>query len=279
MQDDKLFLSNDRYASTHILKPEPLDERMAGLVVNEHFCMQLAGHMKLPAAKVAIQRLPAPVLVVERFDRKRIVNGVRRVHALDACQALDLPVSYKYERNFGSGRDVRHIRDGVSFKRLFSITRFTPRKAVAQLGLLRWALLQYVLGNADAHGKNISFYSRREGLELAPFYDLVSVVQFPGVTHELAMAFGDEFALNTIRPFDFADFAVQTSIPRTLLAREMARMAKDVEAAAEKQAASPEYLPSEQAQVARLRDFVKSQAKSLRLAAKPMLAIPEDDLH
>lgn len=275
---DRIFLPTDRFVSTHILKPEPLDNRMAGLVVNEHFCMKLAKTLKLDVAEVEIQRLPEPVLVVERFDRRRTEMGIQRIHTIDTCQALDLPVSYKYERNFGSNPDVRHIRDGVSFERLFATTTHTSRKAVAQLALLRWALFQFLIGNSDAHGKNLSFYCRPEGLELAPAYDLVSVVQFPDVSHEFAMAFGDEFALANVTPFDFADFAKRTGIARSLLAREMRSLAKKASKAAGEQAESPMYLAEERDQVQRILGFVQAQANALDQMAKPMLEIADDDL-
>jgi serine/threonine-protein kinase HipA len=83
----------------------------------------------LAAASVSILRVPDPILVVERFDRAREAERVRRLHIIDGCQALDLPVAYKYERNFGSGRDVRDIREGVSFGRLFSVAQYTVEKA------------------------------------------------------------------------------------------------------------------------------------------------------
>ena len=119
---------------------------------------------------------------------------------------------------------MRDIRDGVSFGRLFSIAQYTVEKAVTRLGLLRWALFQYLIGNADAHGKNMSFFCTPAGLALAPCYDLVSVMQYEGLDHELAMAYADEFRLEQIRPYDWAEFAVHTNIPRRLLVREMMRM-------------------------------------------------------
>ncbi len=82
--------------------------------------MALAAHVGIPTAEVSILRPPTPVLVIKRFDRLAERDRVRRLHIIDACQALNVPVAYKYERNFGSGRDVRDIREGVSFPRLFS---------------------------------------------------------------------------------------------------------------------------------------------------------------
>jgi serine/threonine-protein kinase HipA len=261
--DNRMYLVEGDLASTHILKPEPAEKRLQLLVANEHFSMSLARRLGLAVAPVSILRVPDAILVVERFDRVRDAERVRRLHIIDACQALDLPVAYKYERNFGSGRDVRNIRDGVSFGRLFSIAQYTVEKAVTRLGLLRWAMFQYLIGNADAHGKNMSFFCKPAGLALAPCYDLVSVVQYEGLDHELAMAYGDEFRLEQIRPYDWAVFAVRTNIPRGLLVREMVRMGKSAAEAAARQAEDSLYVEQERPLVARIAEFVRRQATSM----------------
>jgi serine/threonine-protein kinase HipA len=261
--DNRIYLVEGELASTHILKPESVDKRLQLLVANEHFSMSLARRLGLSVASVSILRVPDAILVVERFDRMREAERVRRLHVIDACQALDLPVAYKYERNFGSGRDVRNIRDGVSFGRLFSIAQYTVEKAVTRLGLLRWALFQYLIGNADAHGKNLAFFCKPAGLALAPCYDLVSVVQYDGLDHELAMAYGDEFRLEQIRPYDWAEFALRTNIPRRLLVREMIRIGKSAAEAARLQAEESVYVGQEKPFVARIAEFVRRQATSM----------------
>ncbi len=271
--DDRLYLVEGELASTHILKPEPTEARLPMLVANEHFCMSLAARLGLPAAPVSILRLPEPVLLIERFDRVREADRVRRLHIIDACQALNFPVSYKYERNFGSGRDVRQIRDGVNFARLFSLSEYTVQKAVTRLTLLRWALFNFLIGNCDAHGKNISFYCRHDGLWLAPFYDLVSVVQYDGLDHELAMAYGDEFLISEITPFHWADFAHRTGTPRSLLAREMRRIGKTALAAASRQASESSYADGEKELVGRISRLVQNQANKLIQMATPMLDV------
>ncbi len=263
LDGERMYLVEGELASTHILKPEPITQRLAMLVANEHFGMSLAARLGLAVAPVSILRVPDPVLVVERFDRLRVHDGVRKAHIIDGCQALNLPVSYKYERNFGSGRDVRDIREGVGFARLFSAVDYTVAKAVTQLALVRWALFQFLLGNSDAHGKNVSFFCRPDGLALAPFYDLVSVVQYEGLDHELAMAYGDEFQLDSIRPFDWATFGAHTNTPRALLAREMRRMGTAAPAAAAAQAAGAVYVGAETDLVRRIAAFVEGQAKKL----------------
>lgn len=273
LDGDRMYLVEGELASTHILKPEPHEARLPMLVANEHFCMSLAARLGLVAARVSILRLPEPVLVIERFDRVQETGAVRRLHIIDACQALNFPVSYKYERNFGSGRDVRQIRDGVSFARLFSLTEYTVHKAVTRLALVRWALFNYLIGNSDAHGKNCSFFCRRDGLWLAPFYDLVSVAQYEGIDHELAMAYGDGFLLPEISPFQWADFAHSTGTPRPLLAREMRRMGKRALAASAQQVADAVYVGAERELVEAISTLVQNQARKLMDMAAPMLQI------
>jgi serine/threonine-protein kinase HipA len=271
MDGGRMYLVEGQLASTHILKPEPAGDRTPMLVANEHYCMRLAARLQLPVAAVEIERLPVSVLVVERFDRRRSEHGVKRLHIVDACQALNVPVAYKYEHNFGSGRDVRHIRDGVSFQRLFSAaSNYTIQKAVAQRDLLRWAIFQYLIGNSDAHGKNVSFFCGPQGLTLAPFYDLVSVVQYEHINHEMAMAYGDEFALADIRAYDWAQLAARISMPRGLIVREMRRLAKLAVEQAPAQAADNVYSREEQEFVQKIARFVTQQAGALLDAAELM---------
>lgn len=266
----RLFLVEPPLASTHILKPDPARQATPHLVVNEHYCMSLARRMNLPVAAVSLYRTPKPVLVVSRFDRVVMQDAsVRRLHIIDACQALDLPESHKYERNLGSGDHVRNIREGVSFERLFKCVDQTVNKAVARLTLLRWALFQFLIGNCDAHGKNFSFFVHREGLAPAPWYDLVSVVQYPRLAHELAMAWGDAFSLDEVTAFQLADFAQRCGIDRNLLKREATRLAKLAAAHAPHQALADDYTTDdERAFASQLGRFIGEQAIRLtRIAA------------
>lgn len=267
----RMFLAEPPLASTHILKPQPLDPSMPHLVVNEHYCMTLALRMGLPVAQTSLLRASCPVLVVTRFDRLEITTPdgpvVERLHVIDACQACDLPVSFKYERNIGSGEMVRNIRDGVSFEMLFARVQQTVNKAAARLHMLRWALFQFLIGNSDAHGKNYSFFVQNAGLEPAPWYDLVSVVQYPNVNHEMAMAYGDVFAHEEVKSFALADFAQRCGVDRGVLKREAARMAKLVQKHAMTLAQSEDYREDERAFVQQIARFVVAQASRLEREA------------
>jgi serine/threonine-protein kinase HipA len=81
-EDGRMYLVEGKLASTHILKPEPADNRLPMLVANEHFSMSLATRLNLPVAPVSIIRVPDPVLVDERFDRTRVPGGVRCPHII-----------------------------------------------------------------------------------------------------------------------------------------------------------------------------------------------------
>jgi serine/threonine-protein kinase HipA len=267
INEDRLYLAEGRLASTHILKPETLNPGLPFMVANEHFCLRLAGRLGLSSAGVDILRIPEPLLVVERFDRRRRKAAVERLHVIDGCQALGLAVSHKYERNFGSGRDVAHIRDGVSIARLFSIARFAVAAAPMRLGLLRWVLVQYLIGNSDAHGKNLSFFVEPGGLRLAPSYDLVSVCVYPEIDHELAMAIGDEFDIAKVRAYDWAELAMTCGLERRLAAREMARMARNVRKILPDLLDWPGYDENERALITRVAEFTRTQADRLEIDA------------
>ncbi len=280
----RLFLvEGRRLASTHLLKPDTAQSRTPHLAINEHFCMSLARRMGLPAAEVRLLRTPRPVLVVRRFDRE--LGGyahqirVRLLHIIDTCQACDLPVSYKYERNLGSAPAVRHIRDGVSFERLFHCAELTSNKAAARLTLLRWALFQFLVGNSDAHGKNFSFLVRPGGLlEPTEWYDLVSVLQYDGFDTELAMAYGDVFVHEEVSAFALADFATRCGIDRKLMRREGQRLARLAIQEAALQAESGLYLADEQSFIQGIAQFVTRQALRLSKLVSDASAIKADYL-
>lgn len=277
-----LFLPDFPLASTHILKPEPADAHLPHMVANEHFCMTLARRLGLPAANVSILRTPRPVLAITRFDRTahNDTSGawVERKHIIDACQASDLPATYKYERNIGSVGEAALYRDGVSLPKLFDLLEHATRKAADRLAILRWALFQLVIGNSDAHGKNFSFFVHRSGLQAAPWYDLVSVVQYPQFSHDLAMAFGDEFNLDQIKAYSLADFAQRCAIDRQLLVRECRRMREGVRKHAIEVASSQPYLPGERALVDKIAEFALSQSDRMAKLAEEASRISPDML-
>jgi serine/threonine-protein kinase HipA len=88
------------------------------------------------------------------------------------------------------------------------------------------------------------------------------VVQYERLDHELAMAYGDEFQLGEVSAFTWADFALRTGTPRTLLAREMRRMGGAAADAAAAQVAEAVYVGEERAFVERIAASVRNRRKS-----------------
>ena len=204
MLDGKYGFGEGKLASTHILKFDTSDTH---LVLNEAISLHLAHIAGLSVNKAKIELFNhEPVLVVERFDRKILSTHqeVKKLHVIDGCQLLSLSPSYKYERNFGSARDVQHIRQGVSFKKLMQHGSKLDIPLLYKKALLDWSLVNLCLGNSDAHGKNISFFVNTSSLTLAPFYDIVNVKLYTTYDQDLAMAIGDEFDIETIKPYDLA---------------------------------------------------------------------------
>lgn len=215
--------------STHILKFER--KNCPNLVLNEYFCMKLAEAVGLPVAEVDFKRFgPHPALLVERFDRKYVRDEKRvlRRHVIDGCQALNLSREFKYERNLGDGRDVRHIRDGASLEKLFAFARSMSAPVESAQWLIRWQLFNLMINNFDSHGKNVSLYFDRHNARFTPAYDLVNIAMFPQFKHVLAMAMGDEFEPNAIHAYQLADFAETCGIDKKLLARLVIELADKV---------------------------------------------------
>lgn len=217
-------------ASTHILKPDPVNPSLAGLTSNEFFCMRLASACGLETASVSLHHVPEPVLGIARFDRYREGAAVRRRHIIDGCQLLGLQSGFKYERPYGDSPDVKDIRDGASLARFFAATDASPQPAKAKLQLLRWLVFQVLLGNTDAHAKNLSFYMTAAGPVQAPAYDLLcgSLYQADNVSQAYAMAIGDAFSTEELSAYEWAQFCLATNTNPTLVRRELERSIKAI---------------------------------------------------
>ena len=275
--DGRLWLPSGQNASTHILKPQTsgLNECQ---VANEYFCMRLAAMSGIESAEVDILRVPEPILVVKRFDRQVVDGDIRRLHMIDACQALNKSPEQKYERNFGSGEHVQHIRDGVSVSNLFSITGLAINKADMSLRQLRWLIFQHLIGNSDAHGKNMSFYVSRDGLKMAPAYDQLSVLIYPTINHEFAMAIGDEFMEEAIHAYQWADFSTQVNLNLSLVARTIKNVANKANAALPTLLTDPLLTDLEKNFLKGLADQIQVRIAKLLEIAKILPSVARDIL-
>jgi serine/threonine-protein kinase HipA len=181
MEDEDIFIASGNAPSTHILKPPIRD--LEDTVENEAFCMMLAQKIKLPVPQVVIRRDPVKFYIVERYDRERDKqNHVQRIHQEDFCQALGFLPDQKYESEGGPS-----LADCF---RLLQENSISP--AADRLNLLRWIIFNFLIGNADAHAKNLAIIFTSHGPRLAPFYDLICTQVYPDLTQRLAMKIGGE---------------------------------------------------------------------------------------
>lgn len=224
-EDGQMGFGEGKLISTHILKFEK--QKLSHLIINEYVTIKLAKQCGIQVANVELMRFGKyPALLIERFDRKLTTyDEVMRRHVIDGCQALNLPPEYKYERNFGSGRDVAHIRDGASLVKLFDFANQCMNPAETKSKILDWVLFNLLICNYDAHGKNISFFVGKHGMTLAPFYDLVNIKMYPQFESEMAMALGDDFDGDTIKAYQLADFAYSCQLSRSYLAKQLKNIA------------------------------------------------------
>lgn len=175
-----MFLPEGTAASTHIVKPENTSADFPFCPANEFFCMRLAAELKVPVPQVDLLHLPEPLYVIERFDRAPDAETIRRLHQIDLCQALGVSPSKKYESEGGLG--LQHLFDLVR-------SPFIDRPIVATNAILQWVAFNYLVGNLDAHAKNIAFLMRGQKAAVAPFYDMLCVEAYlPRATMSMAIA-------------------------------------------------------------------------------------------
>jgi serine/threonine-protein kinase HipA len=184
--------------STHILKPEA--PGLPGFVNNELLCLRLARLLELTTVEAELLDADGePVLVVSRYDRVAAPDGqISRLHQEDLCQATSTPTSAKYQADGGPS--------------LAGVAAILDRWAgsVEQLDqLVRVMTFNVVVGNADAHAKNISLlHHHPRGVELAPLYDVASTICSPtivdragnvrNVSTDLAMTVNGVIDINTV---------------------------------------------------------------------------------
>jgi serine/threonine-protein kinase HipA len=101
------------------------------------------------------------------------------------------------------------------------------RPAAERQLLLRWTIFQVLIGNTDAHAKNLSFFSGAGGLSLGPAYDLVCGLMYAAgaVADTYAFAIGDAFAPHELSTYEWAHFALLTKISPVLVQKELTKLA------------------------------------------------------
>jgi len=176
------FLPTAAEPSTHILKFETLRWVCFAEWVGHELARRIG--LAVPTTTYATPGVAdRPFLEVERYDRA-VEHGPRyRVQQEDLTQALGLMPSAKYEQD-----------GGPTLGDVAALLRRSTDDPIRDIGQLRdWQLLNYLIGNYDAHAKNLSLlYPTPHGPpRLAPFYDLICLefLDRIGIRFERALAF------------------------------------------------------------------------------------------
>ncbi|WP_105435340.1 type II toxin-antitoxin system HipA family toxin [Neorhizobium tomejilense] len=213
--DGQVALPLPGQATTHILKP-PI-ARFPGTTENEALVMRLAAAIGLAVAPVEPKSANGrPFLLVERYDRYRDADGVvRRIHQEDFCQALGVPPESKYASE-----------GGPTFRDCFELLRRVSERPGSDIAkLLDAAIFNLIVGNADAHGKNFSILYDDRGARMAPLYDLLSTVAYPGLSPKMAMRVGKRATLAEMDAAGWQAFSKETGVGLLLVRRRVKELA------------------------------------------------------
>lgn len=149
-------------ASTHIIKPDPLDSPIPDLLEAEHWALELARAAGLRAARTRMETFGTrDALIVERYDR---TEDHRRIHQEDFTQILGIASAAKYDQSTVAPSRLAQVAAIAS-----THSRST---AAFKIELLKAVAFNVLIGNGDAHSKNYSVLIRETGeVQLAPLYD------------------------------------------------------------------------------------------------------------
>ncbi len=241
-----MFLPEGSAPSTHIVKPENASADFPHCPANEFFCMRLAQELKVPVPAVGLLHLPEPLYIIERFDREPLEKGAawafRRIHQIDLCQAIGVAPSKKYESEGGLG--LHH---------LFGVLQggFMDRPIVAANAVVQWVAFNYLIGNLDAHAKNIAFLMRGQKAAVAPFYDMLCVEAYlPRQT--MSMSIAGENKPGWVEGAHWDAMAYEAGVAPRLVRGVLSRMSADLPEAISRVIGDERLLPTE-------RDFLREK--------------------
>lgn len=218
--------------TSHIFKNQmgrlPNGMDLSNSVENEFYCLKLLGAFGLPVNAAEIAKFgQRTVLVVERFDRKRIApDKLIRLPQEDCCQALSCPPGKKHQSMGGPGMiEVLNLLQGAD------------RPLEDQKNFLKAQILFWLIGATDGHAKNFSIFLGPSGrYRMTPLYDVLSAQpsleqrQIERKQMKLAMSVGDSrhYRVDEIEVRHFVQTAKRARLPESLAVdalREVAELA------------------------------------------------------
>ncbi len=221
----RIGLPKHGFPSTHVIKTDIPGLRDSLKV--EHFCLRVAEAcgQEVPRSEVKVAG-DQTFLLIWRYDRRLVAeqSGPRlyRLHQEDFCQAMGIRPSRKYERH-----------GGPNWTMCFQLMSRTIDPVRSREALLDRVILQYLIGNPDAHGKNYSLlYGRSGDVRLAPLYDLNNAeafrTKFKSVKPIMAMSIGGNFDRDTLTSENWKKFAEDCGLNPALVVRRLEELSSEI---------------------------------------------------
>ncbi len=217
----RVYIPQGNSPSTHILKLP--SHRFKYLPQNECLLGMFAENMNLIFPTPELVNLSGlSCYLIPRYDRINVGKGVERMHQEDFCQALGYSYKTKYEKD-----------GGPSFFQVYQLVEKTSSELPNDLErILRWLIFNVIVGNCDAHAKNLSLLMTDKGVwSLSPHYDIVSTRVYPRVSKSLAMNVGGAVDSGTVTGTHWRRLAKEIKMgPQFVLdtVEEMAEVANDL---------------------------------------------------
>jgi len=203
--------------STHIIKPAIQDYEDS--VYNEFFSMRLAERLGLATARCGLMRIEGrDCYWTERFDREISDGRIRRLHQEDFCQVCGISGELKYESE-----------GGPSFARCMGAMQEMKMSLADRFAFIDRMIYNYLIGNADAHGKNSSvLYRGKAGKRLAPIYDVMSTAVYPNLSRVNAMSIGGARKFGEVSRASFAAMAEEAGMRPQLVMSRLDKLAAKI---------------------------------------------------
>lgn len=209
---DQWYQPEHRAHSTHILKPAP--KARPATIANEFFSHELSRHMGLTTfGSELITYNQKTFLAIERYDRVVEGESVRAVHQEDAAQALGLDWVDSAVK-FQSPERPRD-RKRPSARRIAELMGSFGDGSDAEVWL-RYLVYAVLIGNHDAHAKNVSIIHDAGGSRIAPMYDAVPILHINDdpsrvgdrrISDDLSLAIDGTFSHHSVTVEDFVSEA------------------------------------------------------------------------
>ena len=163
---------------------------------NENCCMDIAGALEINVPPHCLLTLKDGTLayIVKRFDRR----GKEKIHQEDFYQILE-----KTDKYLGSLEQI-----GKKIKEISAVPGLD-----VQLFFER-VILNFLLGNGDAHLKNFSISHHPDGIRLSPAYDIVSSKLVIPKEEDSALTINGK--KNNLTHNDFSALAEYLKIPQKI---------------------------------------------------------------